>query len=140
MAVSKSSFVLHSRRGFSLVELLVVVAVIAIIAAVALPNLATIPQHAYYAKNEHNAQSIASMAAAARAAGATNQWTDPEKLIQDLEDSVAVKVGTGTVEFKISPLSEEEREGAAKYLVVDESEAMVYYKGPDSGEIAAAQN
>jgi prepilin-type N-terminal cleavage/methylation domain-containing protein len=140
MSRSKSSFIAHPTRGFSLVELLIVVAVIAILAGVALPNLAAIPHNAHYAKSERNAQAIASLAAAARAAGATNQWSDPEQLINDLEGSLSVKVGTDVVEFKIDPMSEEDREGAVKYLAVDESKAMVYYKGPESDDIADARN
>ena len=56
-------------KGFSLVEMLVVIAVIGIIAAIAVPQIGRINESAKDATNRRNAQSIASIYASAQAAG-----------------------------------------------------------------------
>jgi type IV pilus assembly protein PilA len=58
-----------ARKGFSLVELLVVIAVIGIIAAIAIPNISGITGSAQNARDQRNAQNIASVSSAAQAAG-----------------------------------------------------------------------
>lgn len=118
-----------SSSGFSLVEMLVVIAVIAIVTGIAIPNLAGLSSRANFAKDERHAQEIASLAAAARAAGATNQWSTVDALIDDLENSVTVNVGTNVIEFRIALLAAEDRSNVAQYLEVDTDRAMVYYKG-----------
>ena len=60
-----------SKKGFSLVELLVVIAVIGVIAAIAIPAMSGIFENSSNAKNRRNAQSIASLYSSLRAAGAT---------------------------------------------------------------------
>ena len=60
-----------AKKGFSLVELLVVIAVIGIIAAIAIPAMSGIFGEATTSKTKRNAQNIANVVAAARAAGAT---------------------------------------------------------------------
>ena len=65
----KNLSVKQSSKGFSLVELLVVIAVIGIIAAIAIPAMSGIFGQANGAKNRRNAQAIVSTFNAARAAG-----------------------------------------------------------------------
>jgi len=57
------------KKGFSLVEMLVVIAVIGIIAAIAVPNIGKINDKAKEGKNLRNAQNVASIFASANAAG-----------------------------------------------------------------------
>ena len=59
------------KKGFSLVELLVVIAVIGVIAAIAIPALGGIFGQSREAKNRRNAQSICSIFSAASNAGVT---------------------------------------------------------------------
>jgi len=56
-------------KGFSLVEMLVVIAVIGVIAAIAIPSIGSINQSAKDATAQRNAQNIASMYQAGEAAG-----------------------------------------------------------------------
>jgi len=60
----------HISKGFSLVEMLVVIAVIGVIAAIAIPNLGNARDAATDAKDQRNAQSVVSMYQAGKAAGA----------------------------------------------------------------------
>ena len=60
-----------AKKGFSLVELLVVIAVIGVIAAIAIPAMSGIFGKSEGAKNKRNAQSIVSTFNSARAAGNT---------------------------------------------------------------------
>jgi type IV pilus assembly protein PilA len=59
------------KKGFSLVELLVVIAVIGVIAAIAIPAMTNVFGSSRTAKARRNAQNIASAYAAAMAAGGT---------------------------------------------------------------------
>ena len=56
-------------KGFSLVEMLVVIAIIGVIAAIAVPQIADFTEAADDSKNKRNAQNISNMVAAAQAAG-----------------------------------------------------------------------
>jgi prepilin-type N-terminal cleavage/methylation domain-containing protein len=56
-------------KGFSLVEMLVVIAIIGVIAAIAVPQIADFTSSAETSRNKRNAQNIASVFSAAQAAG-----------------------------------------------------------------------
>jgi type IV pilus assembly protein PilA len=56
-------------KGFSLVEMLVVIAVIGVIAAIAIPSIGSINASAQTATAQRNAQSVVSMYTAGSAAG-----------------------------------------------------------------------
>jgi len=60
-------------KGFSLVEMLVVIAVIGIIAAIAIPSIGSISSSAAKARDQRNAQNIASVYATGNSAGVV--WT-----------------------------------------------------------------
>lgn len=68
-------------RGFSLVELLVVIAVIGIIASIAIPSLSSIFGESKTAKNQRNAQNIVSLYNSARSSGATGIDTSSKATI-----------------------------------------------------------
>ena len=72
------------RKGFSLVEMLVVIAVIGIIAAIAIPNIGNINAAAKTAAQQRNAQSIASVYAAGAAAGAAWVTTTASAAVDDV--------------------------------------------------------
>lgn len=67
----KNLTITTAKKGFSLVELLVVIAVIGVIAAIAIPAMSGVFENSTIAKNKRNAQTIASLYANLRAAGGT---------------------------------------------------------------------
>ena len=60
----------NSKKGFSLVEMLVVIAVIGVLTAIAIPIIGRINEQAEIAKDNRNTQAVVTMYNAARAAGA----------------------------------------------------------------------
>src|SRR5258706_511013 len=59
------------QKGFSLVEMLVVISVIGVIAAIAIPSIGSINSAAKDARNQRNAQSLVSMYQSGLSAGVT---------------------------------------------------------------------
>jgi type IV pilus assembly protein PilA len=109
-------------KGFSLVELLVVISVIAILATVAIPNILNTSAQAGDTKNLRNAQTIASLAASARAAGYNTAWGSVSNAVAVLSANggagVSVTLGSGpAISLGLSGLSEEEISNAMPYLV-----------------------
>ena len=79
------------KKGFSLVELLVVIAVIGVIAAIAIPAMSGIFGKSEATKTKRNVQSIVSTFNAARAAGNASAPSDVAAAI----DSVVTTTGLG---------------------------------------------
>lgn len=126
----KVHFKKAAKKGFSLVELLVVIAVIGIMAAIAIPMISNINENARTAKNKRNAQNIASVYGSAAAAGATDIATAPlsKTAIGDAIDSLqAGVVGDGqfsTTTFRVS-VTDDEATLAQRYLTLTNG-VMVY--------------
>ena len=92
-----------SQKGFSLVELLVVIAVIGVIAAIAIPAMSGIFSKSRKGVINQNAQNLATVFAGARAAGATFDNYDKDTIIDALTSPAGVN-GKGkmeTVVFKL---------------------------------------
>ena len=65
----------NSKKGFSLVEMLVVIAVIGVLTAIAIPIIGRINEQATIAKDNRNAQAVVTMYNAARAGGFDDSLT-----------------------------------------------------------------
>lgn len=105
-------------KGFSLVEMLVVIAVIGIIAAIAIPSIGSITSSASTATAKRNAQNIASVYATGKAAGVV--WnTAPGATAASVVTAVA-SGGTGpapdNAAFSVDGLSSAAKDAAAAYL------------------------
>lgn len=106
----------RDERGFSLVEMLVVIAVIGVITAIAVPSIGAISDKASTAKAKRNAQTICSLYGSARSVGVTFAATDKSGITDEL---IAGKSGAVLGEFTMSPLSEIEKQAALAYVSYD---------------------
>ena len=89
-----------SKKGFSLVEMLVVIAVIGVLTAIAIPIIGRINEQAKVAKDNRNAQAVVTMYNAARAAGAGDTLT-VDMLTAATGLTVTDKISQETVTFKL---------------------------------------
>ena len=110
-----------AKKGFSLVELLVVIAVIGVIAAIAIPAMSGIFENSGNAKARRNAQSIASMYSSLRAAGASIASPDKTTIAAALTGA-GVNGVTGTAfastKFRV-PMGTTERDLAVGMLTYE---------------------
>ena len=110
-------------KGFSLVEMLVVIAVIGIIAAIAIPSIGSINNSAQIATAKRNAQNLASVYQSGLADGVAWGATDVATGV------AAVKTGgTGTdgTYFGVKGLDTDATNNAVTYLEWDASAGMIY--------------
>jgi prepilin-type N-terminal cleavage/methylation domain-containing protein len=120
------------QRGFSLVEMLVVIAVIGIIAAIAVPTIGKINDSAEEAKDRRNAQSLASVFATAQTAG-LNFYVDADPtgtvdliIAGDTVTDAGPFLGTF---FGVPNLSDADRDAAMTYLIFDDATDNMSYVG-----------
>ena len=118
-------------KGFSLVEMLVVIAVIGVIAAIAIPSIGSINSSAQTATAQRNAQSIMSVYQSGLAAGAS--WgtiASADDLVQ-----AVVKGATGTgafssTNFQVPGMSSTDEVAAEAYITQDATTSVWTYSGP----------
>lgn len=121
-------------KGFSLVEMLVVIAVIGIIAAIAVPNIGKINDSAKEAKDRRNAQSLASVFASAQAAGLnffdTNAATTVSSIVSGA--TVADNGPFYNTFFGVPNLSAADQASAISYLNADTTNSLLTYIGTET--------
>ena len=114
----------RTRRGFSLMELLLTIAIMGVLSSLAMAALGGARQGAVDQKDKRNAQEIASVAAVANAAGAPFVVPGNEQAtIQNLREGCTPSKGAfkGKV-FKLPSLREPEILGAMRFLALNDSE------------------
>jgi type IV pilus assembly protein PilA len=125
-----------NKKGFSLVELLVVIAVIGVIAAIAIPAMSSIFGESEKARNMRNGQNIASVANAALAAGCTIgttagqvNLTDDAGLIASLEAGAVAPTGTPFAgkKFSIGTMDADAKTDVAPFITPDATNGLVQY-------------
>jgi type IV pilus assembly protein PilA len=120
-----------ANKGFSLVEMLVVIAVIGVIAAIAIPSIGSINSSAQTATAERNAQSIMSVYQSGLAAGAT--WPNVTSAASLITAVVAGTTGTGAfagTNFQVPGMSTTDQGNCAVYITQDASTGAWTYVGP----------
>lgn len=118
------------QKGFSLVEMLIVIAVIGIIAAIAIPNIGNINQAAKTAKDKRNAQTVASVYQSGAAAGVS--WG-----ALNIADAVNAVVNGNTppdgpfagTTFIVPNISGEDLQNLQGYLKWDNNAGLTYNPG-----------
>ena len=121
------------QKGFSLVEMLVVIAVIGIIAAIAVPNIGRINDSAKEATARRNAQNIASVFASAQAAGLNfaAASTEPAAIAAAVVTGASV-TDPGPFEntwFGVPGLTVADQTAALTYLSFDPVSGQLLYRG-----------
>ena len=116
-------------KGFSLVEMLVVIAVIGVIAAIAIPNIGSINQSAKDARNQRNAQSLVSMYQSGAAAGVT--WTGGTrnaKIDSVITGQAPTDGAFSGKSFKVPNLTGTDKTDCYKYIGYDANGDLFYDK------------
>lgn len=122
---SKST--LSSPRGFSLVEMLVVISVIGIIASIAIPSISSVSASARTAVAQRNAQSVVSMFSAGQAAGVTWTGTTRNDLVGSVIAGQAPTDGAFVgKKFRVPSITGADLSAANKYIGKD-SDGNLYY-------------
>jgi type IV pilus assembly protein PilA len=119
-------------KGFSLVEMLVVIAVIGVIAAIAIPSIGSINSSAKIATAQRNAQSIVSMYQAGEAAGI--DWVTDHAVTDAASAVTAVVTGASPSDgaflgksFRVPNLGTSEQSDVLPYLSWDATAKDLYY-------------
>ncbi len=118
-------------KGFSLVEMLVVIAIIGVIAAIAVPQISDFTGAAKDSKDKRNAQNLSSVCSAAQAAGldfVTLGGSDLKATINAIVSGSTVTDGAFLGEFFGVPnMSDRDKTECSPYLFIDATGTTLQY-------------
>lgn len=133
----KALTIAKNKKGFSLVELLVVIAVIGVIAAIAIPAMSSIFGESKKARDQRNAQNIVSIYQSARSSGVTGiATTTKDTIIDALEAGVTVTDASSPFNgkrFSVGTLSAQAQADLKPYLKLTGGELDYVQTGGDTG-------
>ena len=133
----KALTIAKNKKGFSLVELLVVIAVIGVIAAIAIPAMSSIFGESKVARDQRNAQNIVSIYQSARSSGVTGiTTTSKDTIITALEAGVTVSDPSSPFQgkrFSIGTMAPQAKTDAKPYLKLTAGELDYVQTGGDTG-------
>lgn len=116
-------------RGFSLVEMMVVIAVIGVIAAIAIPNIGSIGSSAKVASSQRNAQSIVSMYQYGTSAGIVWSGSSRNEKIQSIITGTTPSDGAFQGQtFRVPTMSDADQKAAYPYIGYDANGDLFYDK------------
>lgn len=116
MKVELSTFH-HFRRGFSLVEMLVVVGIITVLASLAILNFSSFFDQSERSKNMRNAQTVVTVFTSARHAGAVFQSSTLDGLLDELVAGASPQEGPlAGHRFAVGSLAPQEREKLKQFV------------------------
>ena len=125
----------NAKKGFSLVEMLVVIAIIGVIAAIAVPQISNFTEAANKGKDQRNAQNLSSVCSAAQAAG--HDFVASLTTEAEIVDAVVLGATVASGAFKdeyfgVPNMSPEEKVNALVYLEL-KSGVLCYKPAGDTG-------
>lgn len=124
----------NNKKGFTLIELVIVIAILAILALILIPAMGGYIGSANTSKDQADARSI--YTAASIVASEKQDVTDGKTLVADVQKKANIKNGDGTIEVELKEA------GVVKYIQFtpkDEASRAIYFDGKEFTKTAPSK-